>query len=143
MFLECAQLELLLINEGFMGGFVRESLTCSENLAASIATGRELGIVAVAAVDFVRLGAELLVHQGHSALAAQEARLVPVLVFVGKVLKRNTKSTLSKTLSKQFKKWIEISFLLVARDILVRKIKITLLEILTKRYMVSLPKTTF
>jgi hypothetical protein len=77
---------------GGRGEFGRESLTCSENLAASIAAGRELGIVAVAAVDFVRLGAELLVHQGHSALAAQEARLMPVLVFVGKVLKYNTKT---------------------------------------------------
>jgi hypothetical protein len=76
---------------GGRGEFGRESLTCSENLAASIAAGRELGIVAVAAVDFVRLGAELLVHQGHSALAAQEARLMPVLVFVGKVLKHYTK----------------------------------------------------
>lgn len=54
----------------------------SEDLAAAVAAGGELGVIAVAAVDLVRLGAELLVHQGHAALVAQEAGLVPVLVLV-------------------------------------------------------------
>ena len=61
-------------------------LTRPEDLSAAIATRGELGVVAVAAVDLVRFGAELLVHQRHATLAAQEARFVPVLVFVGKVL---------------------------------------------------------
>jgi len=58
----------------------------TEDLAAAIAAGGELGVVAVAAVDVVRLGAELLVHQGHSTLGAQEARFVPVLVLVRQIL---------------------------------------------------------
>lgn len=61
-------------------------LTCAKNFAAAIATGRKLGIVAVATVDLIRLGPELLVHQRQVALEAQEAGLVPVLVFVGKIL---------------------------------------------------------
>lgn len=58
----------------------------AEDLAAAIAAGGECGVVAGGAVDLLGLGAERLVHQRHSALAAQEARLVPVLLLVGEVL---------------------------------------------------------
>lgn len=61
--------------------------TSTEDLAASIATAGELGVVAVAAVDLVHLATELLVHQGHSAPVAEEARLVPVLILVRQVLR--------------------------------------------------------
>lgn len=61
-------------------------LTSFEDLATTIATGGELLIVTVAAEYLVELGAELLVYQRHSALVAQEARLVPMLVLVRQVL---------------------------------------------------------
>ena len=61
-------------------------LTGAEDLAAAVAAGGELGVVAGAAVDVLRLRAELLVHQRHAALVAQETRLVPVLVLVAQVL---------------------------------------------------------
>jgi len=64
------------------------TLTGSEDLAASIAAGGKLGIVAIATVDLVCLRTELFVHEWHAALAAQETGLMPVLVFVGKVLKQ-------------------------------------------------------
>lgn len=54
----------------------------AEDFATSIATGCELGVVAVAAVDFVELGAELLVYQRHAALGAEEASLMPMLILV-------------------------------------------------------------
>lgn len=59
----------------------------AEHLAAAIATAGELGIVAVAAVDLVELRAELLVYQRDAALGAEEASLMPVLVFVRQVLR--------------------------------------------------------
>lgn len=59
------------------------SLTCTKHFAAAIATRGELRVIAIAAVDLVGLGAKLLVHQIQIAFEAQEARLVPVLVFVG------------------------------------------------------------
>lgn len=62
-------------------------LTCTEHFAAAIATRGELRVVAVAAVDLVGLGAKLLVHQIQIAFEAQETGLVPVLVFVGKILR--------------------------------------------------------
>jgi hypothetical protein len=64
------------------------ALTGSEDVAASIAASSELCIIAVAAVDLIGLGAELLIHQRDMALVAQEADLVPVFVFVGQVLKQ-------------------------------------------------------
>jgi hypothetical protein len=64
------------------------ALTGSEDFSAAIAAGSELRVIAVTAVDLIGLGAELLVHQGHTALVAQEAGLMPVLVFVGQVLKQ-------------------------------------------------------
>lgn len=42
----------------------------SKDLAAAIAAGCKLGIIAVSTVDFVGLGTELLVHQGDPALVA-------------------------------------------------------------------------
>lgn len=59
----------------------------AEHLATAIAAAGELGVIAVAAVDLVELGAELLVYQRHAALGAEEAGLVPVLVFVRQVLR--------------------------------------------------------
>jgi len=70
----------------FSMGFSLSFLTCAKNFTATIATGRKLGIVAVSAVDLIRLSSELLVHQRQMALEAQETGLVPVLVFVGKIL---------------------------------------------------------
>ena len=64
-----------------------QRLTCAEDLAAAVAARGELGVIAGAAVDVLRLGAELLVHQRHPALVAQEACLVPVLVLVAQVLR--------------------------------------------------------
>lgn len=63
-------------------------LTSSEDLPTAVTAGCELGVVAVAAVDFVQLGAELLVHQGHSALVAEEAGLVPMFILVRQILKQ-------------------------------------------------------
>lgn len=56
--------------------------TSTEDLAASITTTGELGVVAVAAVNLVHLTTELFVHQGHSAPVAEEAGLMPVLILV-------------------------------------------------------------
>lgn len=61
-----------------------------EYLAAAITAASELRIVAVAAVDLVKLGAELLVHQRDAALGAEETGLVPMLVFVRQVLRVDT-----------------------------------------------------
>ena len=60
--------------------------TRPEYIAASVAPGGELCVVAGAAVDAVGLGAELLVYEGGATFGADEAGLVPVLFFVGKVL---------------------------------------------------------
>lgn len=89
--------------DGGLAGTAREALfvpltslvfhllgSCTEDLAASVASRSELGVVAVAAIDFLRLRSELLVDEGHSAFAAQEAGLVPVFVFVRQVLGVNT-----------------------------------------------------
>jgi hypothetical protein len=66
------------------------ALTGSEDFSAAIAAGSELCVIAVATVDLIGLGAELLVHQGDTAFVAQEAGLMPVLVFVGQVLKQTS-----------------------------------------------------
>lgn len=63
-----------------------ELRTSTEDLAASIATAGELGVIAVAAVDLVHLATELFVHQGHPAPVAEEAGLVPVLILVRQIL---------------------------------------------------------
>lgn len=60
--------------------------TGTEDLAASIATAGELGVVTIAAVDLVHLATELFVHQGHSAPVAQETGLVPMLILVRQIL---------------------------------------------------------
>lgn len=61
--------------------------TSTEDLAASIATAGELGIVTVAAIDLVQLATELFVHQGYSAPVAEEAGLMPVLILIRQILK--------------------------------------------------------
>lgn len=61
-------------------------LTGAENFATAIATRRKLRVVTVATIDLVSLRAELLVDQRHATLVAQEARFMPVLFLVGKVL---------------------------------------------------------
>lgn len=60
--------------------------TGTEDLAASIATAGELGVVTIPAVDLVHLATELFVHQGHSAPVAQETGLVPMLILVRQIL---------------------------------------------------------
>ena len=60
-----------------------------EDVPASVAPRGELGVVAGAAVDPVRLGAELFVHQAAPTLVTQETGLVPVLLLVGKILRVN------------------------------------------------------
>jgi hypothetical protein len=74
------------------------ALTGSENFSAAIAAGSELRVIAVATVDLIGLGAELLVHQGDTALVAQEAGLMPVLVFVGQVLKQKRLTSMRRQL---------------------------------------------
>ena len=68
--------------------------TSSEDLAASIATAGELGVVTVAAVDLVYLASELFVYQGYATLVAEEAGLVPVLVLVRKILRKRNKKNI-------------------------------------------------
>lgn len=57
-----------------------------EHVAAAIAAGGEVVVVAVGAVELLILGGERLVHQGLLAVHALEAFLVPVLVLVGQIL---------------------------------------------------------
>lgn len=56
--------------------------TCSKHISTAVASSGELGVVAGAAVDPVRLASKLLVHKGRTALGAQEASLMPMLLFV-------------------------------------------------------------
>lgn len=56
--------------------------TSTEDFATSIATAGELGVVAVAAIDLVQLATKLFVHQRHSALIAEEAGFMPMLVLI-------------------------------------------------------------
>lgn len=67
----------------------RDKLTSTEDVTAAIAAAGELGIIAVAAVDLVELGAELFIHQRDPALRAQETCFMPVLVFVRQILKEH------------------------------------------------------
>lgn len=60
--------------------------TCPENFSAAIATGGEGSVVAGSAVDLLRLGTERFIHQGHTALAAEETGLVPMLLLVRQIL---------------------------------------------------------
>ena len=60
-----------------------------EDVLAGVTAGRELGVIAGAAVDAVRLGSELFVHQAASTLVAEETGLVPVLLFIGQILRVN------------------------------------------------------
>ena len=57
-------------------------LTCFEHSATSIASCGKLGVIAWATIDPVGLRAELFVDEAASAFVAQEASLVPVLLFV-------------------------------------------------------------
>lgn len=67
----------------------------TEHFATPITPGSKLGIVAVAAVDFLRLRSKLFVDQRNLALAAQEAGLMPMLVFVGQILRVNPNKLLA------------------------------------------------
>lgn len=71
---------------------IQNRLTSTEDVTTAIAAACELSIIAVAAIDLVELGAELLVHQRDAALRAQEASFVPVLVFVRQILRKNIRS---------------------------------------------------
>jgi len=56
--------------------------TCFEHIATSIASCGKLGVIAWATIDPVSLRAELFVDEAASAFVAQEASLMPVLLFV-------------------------------------------------------------
>ena len=56
--------------------------TCPEDVAAAVAPGGELCVVAGATVDSVSLRSKLLVHKTCATLTALEARLVPVFLLV-------------------------------------------------------------
>lgn len=87
--------------------YVMCELTGAENLAATVTARRELRVVAVAAVDLVGLGAELLVHQRHTALVAQEARLVPVLLLVRQILRGGAIVGRNRTVRHSNRKFLE------------------------------------
>jgi hypothetical protein len=55
---------------------------CFEGLGASVATGSKRGIVAIGAIDSLGLRTKRFVHQRNVAFGANEARLMPMLVFV-------------------------------------------------------------
>ncbi len=61
-------------------------LTRPEDVAASIASGCELGIIARSAIDPVCLGSKLLVDERSPALGADEAGLMPMLLLIRQVL---------------------------------------------------------
>jgi len=63
---------------------------CPENVPTCVAPGGELSVVAWPTINPVSLGSELFVHQGSTALGTNEARLVPMLVFVREILWINT-----------------------------------------------------
>lgn len=70
-----------------LSGLVFHFLSAStEDLATSIATAGELGVVAVAAIDLVHLATKLFVHQRHSAPIAEEAGFMPMLVLIRQIL---------------------------------------------------------
>lgn len=62
---------------------------CTENLIASVASCRERLVVAVGAENPIVFTAERHIDEGNLAHTAQEAVLVPMLVFVGEVLRVN------------------------------------------------------
>jgi len=55
---------------------------CFENITTAVTPGGKLGIIARTTVDSVSLGSKLLVNQAGSALVAQEAGLMPMLLLV-------------------------------------------------------------
>jgi len=61
-------------------------VSCPEDLPAAITAGSESGVVAGTAVNFLHFAPELLVHEGNLAFVAEEAFLVPVLIFVRQIL---------------------------------------------------------
>lgn len=67
-------------------GVIKRTLTGTEDFTAAVAARRELRVVAVAAVNLIRLRSELFVDQRDAAHIAQEARFMPVFVFVAQVL---------------------------------------------------------
>lgn len=60
--------------------------TCTEHFGTSVATGCECGVVTSCTVNFLSLRSERLVYQRHATLGTQETLLVPMLLFVGKIL---------------------------------------------------------
>jgi len=56
--------------------------TSLEDISTPVTSGGELGVIARSTVDSVRLRTKLLVHKTGSALVAEEAGLVPMLLFV-------------------------------------------------------------
>jgi hypothetical protein len=62
----------------------------TEHFAASVASGCELRVVTVATVNLIGLRAKLLVNQRDTTHIAEEASLMPVLVFVAQILGVNS-----------------------------------------------------
>lgn len=66
-------------------------LTGSEDFAASVATGSEFFVVATSAVDAIGFRSELFVDERLATVGAQETGFVPMFVFVGQILSKETK----------------------------------------------------
>jgi hypothetical protein len=60
--------------------------TCTEDFTAPVTSRGKLGIIAIAAVNLLCLGAELFVNQRYATFAAKKTGLVPMLLFVRQVL---------------------------------------------------------
>jgi hypothetical protein len=65
---------------------ISRALTSTENFTASVTATCELRIVAVSAINLIGLRAELFVDERDATHLAQEARFVPMFVFVAQVL---------------------------------------------------------
>jgi hypothetical protein len=65
----------------------------SEDFVATVTSGGELFVITTPAVDPVALRSKLPVHEGFPARCAQEARFVPMLVFVREVFWIDTNSS--------------------------------------------------
>jgi len=90
-----------------------------EHVVADHAPGGELGVVAGAAVDAVSFGPKLLVHQAGLALAALEAALMPVLLFVREILAVNANdlATLITVVGKHIFITFDTEWMIFSQDI--------------------------
>lgn len=63
------------------------ALTGTEDVAAAIAAGSKVVVMAVGTVEFLVLGGKGLIDEGSLAVTALKASLMPVLVLVRQVLR--------------------------------------------------------